>query len=557
MISISDETNKEKIEHKSKKNMALGTIFGYLSILVAVASGLILTPWIIDNIGKAEYGLYGLATSVISLFLIDFGLTTTTNTYLAKLRAAGDKQGVQRFLAAIFKIYLTLDVIFVVIIAALYFAAPYIYQKSYDANQIKTLQCLLLIVGGFSLVSFPSTTFTGVISTYEKFSFNKLTDLIQKLVYFGLTVTAIKLNWGVIGITAVNVASGLLAIIIRFVYMLTYLNVKLDLRLKVTKDELKQIFIFSSWSLVYAICSRLIFNVTPSILGIVSNSDAVALFTVVTTVEGYIYTFGSMTSTFFLAKVARTDSEGTEEEKRERLQALAAKVGKLQFTVITLIVVGFICVGQEFINIWFNGDQSFAVVYWCIVALCAYEVVSIPQIVFNSALLTHGFIKQLAINTIIKATVNLGLSFWLSSQYGALGASLAIMVARIVSLIADNIVYKKCLKVSLLRFFKHIYIRGGITILITMGVGLLCHFFMPLNDHLKIKFVVDGFIVVFVYLICTLLITFTKEERKYNLGVVFELLHIKKRPQPAPKADVIENKEEVEIEQKNEEPKQD
>ena len=428
MTKISDETNIEKIEHKSKKNIALGTIVGYLSIIVSIASGLILTPWIINNIGKAEYGLYGLATSVISLFLLDFGLSATTNTYLAKLRAAGDKNGVQRFLAAIFKLYLTLDALFIVIIVGLYFAAPYIYQNSYSQEQIKTLQYLLIIVGGYSLVSFPSTTFTGVISTYEKFGINKLADLIQKLVYFGLTVAAIKLNWGVIGITAVNAASGLLAVIIRFIYMRTYLNVKLDLRLKVTRKELKSIFVFSAWSLVYAICFRLIFNVTPSILGIVSSSSEIAIFTVVTTVEGYIYTFGAMTSTFFLAKVARTDNSGiTEDERRDHIQALASKVGKLQFTVIACIVLGFASVGQEFVAIWFNGDASFSGVYWCIIALCAYEIVSIPQIIFNSAMYTHGHIKPLAINSIVKAVINLGLSFWLSYRFGAFGACLAIM----------------------------------------------------------------------------------------------------------------------------------
>ena len=116
MTKISDETNIERIEHKSKKNMALGAIFGYLSILVSVVHGFVLTPMIMDSVGVDEYGLFGIATSIITLFLLDFGLTTTTETYLAKLRAKGDKDGVQKFLASIFKIYVTLDIIFIVII---------------------------------------------------------------------------------------------------------------------------------------------------------------------------------------------------------------------------------------------------------------------------------------------------------------------------------------------------------------------------------------------------------------------------------------------------------
>ena len=558
MTSISDETNIDKIEHKSKKNIALGTIFGYLSIFVSVASGLILTPWIIDNIGRAEYGLYGLATSVISLFLLDFGLTATTNTYLAKLRAKGDKDGVQRFLSAIFKLYLTLDAVFIVVIGALYFLAPVIYKHSYNALQIQTLQYLLLIVGGYSLVSFPSTCFSGVISTYEKFSFNKIADLIQKVTYLGLTIAAIQLNWGVIGITAVNAASGILAVIIRFVYMRLYLNIKLDLKLKVSRSELKSIFIFSAWSLVYAICARLVFNVTPSILGIVSNSTEVAIFSVVATIEGYIYMFGAMTSSFFLAKVARTENGGTPEEKRERLQALGEKIGKVQFVVIALIFLGFVSVGQEFVTFWMNGDKTFQNVYWCILALCAYEVLSIPQIAFNSAMYTEGHVKPLAINAICKAVINLALSFLLSSFYGAFGAAIAIMAARWISFILDNIAYKRYLKLSLSHYYKKIFIRGGITIIISLGVGLLCHFFMPIGlEHIKIKFLVNGIIFVITYVLCTYFITFTKDERTYYFEVVRRLLHLKKKAAAveAPKQEENKSTEEV-IENKEEDGKQ-
>ena len=527
-VSISDETNIKTIEHKSKKNITLGAIVGYLAIFVNIGSGLLLTPWIIDTVGEANYGLYGLATSVIALFLLDFGLTTTTNTYLAKLRAAGDKNGVERFLAAIFKIYLTIDVVFILVIAGLYFASPYLYQNTYTPEQLKTLQYLIIIVGGYSLVSFPSTVFTGVISTYEKFGINKLFDLVQKLIYLGLTIAALNFDWGIIGITIINAGSGIVAVISRFLYMRFYLNVHLNIKLGITKEERKSVFAFSIWSLIFAICSRLIFNVTPSILGIVSDSTQVALFTVVMTIEGYIYTFGAMTSSFFLAKVARTDSNGTEEEKREHLQQLASKIGKLQFIVITLIFFGFVIVGQEFMTIWMNGTEKYQTVYWCIIALCAYDIFYIPQVVFDSAMYTHGHIRPLAINAIVKATINLGLSFWLSHEYGAVGASLAIMVARWIELVLNNYVYKRYLKISLLRFFKSIYVRGVIALAISVGIGLLMHFYLPVSS-VKIKFLVNGFTFVLIHIICTLFITFTKDERQYYLGVLFELLHIKKR----------------------------
>lgn len=565
--AISDETNIEKIEQKSKKNMVLGTILGYIAIIISIASGLTLTPWIISYVGKDDYSSYGIASSLIALFLLDFGLSTTTNIYLSKLRAEGNKEGVEKFLATIFKVYLTLDILFAVIIAALYFLCPVLYKNQYIDNpeeKIKTLQTLLLVVGGFALISFPSTTFTGVISTYEKFGINKLMDILQKALYFGFTILAIKMDWGIVGITIINVTSMFVTIVFKFLYMRLYLNIKLDLRKKIEKSELKSIFTFSAWSLVLAIASRLIFNITPSILGIVSNSVENTFMNVVITIEGYIYTFGAMMSAFFLAKIARSEANRSEKEKVEFLQGLSIKIGKLQLTVIGLIMVGFISIGQEFIELWMGAE--YGVVYWCILAICSYNLLYVPQIVFESAMLTEGHVRPLAINAVIKAAINVTLSFILSHYYGAFGASISIMIARYVEFILNNIAYKRYLHISLFKYFRKLYVRGGTTILVALGAGLCGHFFIPITADIDLtrKLFIVGFSVVIIYAAMTLFVTFSKKERLYFIDAFAKILHIKRKQvetKEAPveeipseeKVEEIENKQEENIETKTEE----
>ncbi|MBO6280520.1 MAG: polysaccharide biosynthesis protein [Bacilli bacterium] len=533
MVKISDETNINRIEHKSKKNMALGAIIGYLAILVSIVHGVVLTPIVTMYVGIDNYGLYGIATTIIALFLLDLGLGTVTETYLSKLRAAGDKDSVQRFLSTIFKIYLVLTAICLIIVGVIYFLSPYLYKSSYSQEQISMLQNLILIVGGYALVSFPTNTFSSVITVYEKFGFNKTADLVQKLIYLGLTIAAVKLNWGLIGVTAVNAGSGIVAIIMRYLYMRLYLGVKLDLRLKFkgTRSELKSILVFSAWGIVIALLTRLVFNITPSILGMVSSSDQVTKFMYVNTIEGYVYMFGAMTATFFMAKVARVESTGTPEEKREKLLALAKKVGKLQFVVIALIIFGFATVGREFISFWLKDilveSPDFSSIYWCILAVVAYEIVHIPELPIYNAMLTEGHIKPLAINTIIKATINVGLSFVLSSYYGANGACLAIAIARVADLILNNFAYRKYLGINLGEFFSFVYIKGAIVIAISFGIGLLTHFFMPI-DNLPLKFTINGVIFVVIFSLSVLYILFSKEERKYYINQILILLHIRK-----------------------------
>ena len=567
MTSISDEKSIERIEHKSKKNLVLGTIFGYLAVLISVAYGIFMTPEIIRSpvIGEHQYGLYGLATSVINFFIFDFGLTTATKSYLARLRANGDKAGVERFIVGIFKINLVLDVIFIVIIAALYFSAPYVFANSYGnpvtyerTESIKTLQWLFIIVGCFSIINLPCYVFDGTISTYEKFSFLKLADVIQKTLYFIFTILCVTFHWtisgsGIIPIVVINVCSALFSILLKILYTRFYLNIHFDIRRGITKDERKEVLSFSAWSFALGICGRLVITITPFILGIVSTPDAVTLFTLISTMELYIFTFGTVISSFFMAKIARSTHDGTEEEKAKHLQELGEKVGKIQFVIIAMIMLGFTSVGYEFVLFWMKGDYKFIILYWCILAVCGYEIIHIPQLVYREALLTRGIVKPVAIAAIIKAVVNLGLSFGLSyyfthSKYfsdlwygsGAVGASIAIAAARIVEQVLLGFIYKKYLKVSTSHFLKTIYIRGLITMVISLGVGLGLHYLNILNFNNTLKFLVNGVIFVIVYTICTLFITFKKEERKYYVAAMLKLMHIKSRAKKEKPAEIEE-----------------
>lgn len=545
MKAISDETNLDRIEHKSKKNIAIGTILGYIAILISVAYGLFLTPVIIQSVGEENYGIYGLSTSIINLFLMDFGLGQTISTKLAKLRAANDKEGVERFLSGIFKLYLIADIAFVIIILTLFFIAPLTFKSSYTPDQITTLKYMFLIVGGYSLISLPSSVFTGVISTYEKFSMIKTFDIIQKVIYLALSLCSIYLGWGVIGIVCVNVASGIFVIILRFVYMRTYLKIRLNLRKGIDKKERKDVISFSWWGFIIALFSRLTITITPFILGVVNNAFQVTLFTLVSTMETYIFMFGEAFSGSFMAKIARTDASGTEEEKIKHLQSLVEKVGKLQLTVVALIIVGFISVGYEFVQVWMfkaatpehplvwneHPLESYSIIYYSIICISFLNLIDLPQIPLGNAMYLHGHIKPIAINYIIRATINVGLSFALSSYWGAFGASLAVLIAGLIGAVLNNICYRKYLHVSLIHYFKNAYGRGVITALITVGIGLLLHFFMPqwFEAHMIVKLFVNGGIVVVVYTLCTLFITYSKAERIHYINILFEILHIKKR----------------------------
>ena len=57
---------------QNTKQIKIGAILSYFSIILNVGAGLLYTPWMVKMIGQSQYGLYTLANSLISLFLVDF-----------------------------------------------------------------------------------------------------------------------------------------------------------------------------------------------------------------------------------------------------------------------------------------------------------------------------------------------------------------------------------------------------------------------------------------------------------------------------------------------------
>ena len=82
-----------------------GAILNYINLGLRIGVPLVLTPYILEVLGPAEYGLYMLAsTLLVRLYLSDLGRTTSTK-YLSEYRARGDAEGESRFLGMLTVLY--------------------------------------------------------------------------------------------------------------------------------------------------------------------------------------------------------------------------------------------------------------------------------------------------------------------------------------------------------------------------------------------------------------------------------------------------------------------
>lgn len=488
----------------SSNQIKIGAILSYLSIGINIIAGLVYTPWMVDIIGKSDYGLYTLSNSLITLFLVDLGLSSAVSRYVAKYRAEGRQDKVNNFLGAVYKLYLIIDAVIFIALIIIYFCIDSIYVKLTPA-ELGKFKVVYLISASFAVINFPFVTFNGILNSYEEFVHLKLADVIYRILLVALTVITLLLGGRLYGLVVVHAIVGLIIIVYKWIVVKK--RIKLRVNWKYSDFSLyKDIFGFSIWVTISSLAQRLVFNITPSILGAVASSATIAVFGIVTTIEGYTYTITTAINGMFMAKISRIYECGGE---KDELMPLMLSVGKFQYAINGLIVAGFAVIGKEFINLWIGSTYLDA--YYGIL------LVIIPGLFFNSMQIANtAMIVRKKVN--LQAWVNLGMgivniimSIILSSYLGVIGACISISIAYMLRAMALLFIYKRVLKIDMARFVINCYIRMGIPIIITIVLGYLMNSLFSNAGWLV--FASKGLVIIGIYTAVTLLLGLNSEER--------------------------------------------
>lgn len=506
----------------SSSQIKTGALLSYLTIAFNMIAGLIYTPWMISQIGQSHYGLYTLANSVITMLVMDFGIGAAVSRFISKYNAEGNLEATNRFLGIVYKLYFAIAMIILAVLVVLYFFLDGVYANL-SANEMETFKVLYVIVGLFSVISFPFVNLNGILIAHERFVELKLADVFHKVFIIVTMVLCLLMRRGVYALVLVNAIAGLLTIALKLWVIRSKTPIKVNFRYR-DKGLLKEIFSFSAWTTVGSLAQRLIFNITPSIIAAVSitGTVGVAIFGIATTIEGYVFTFATAINGMFMPRVARILHDG---RKKEELVPLMIRVGRLQCMIIGLLVVGFIALGKSFVvDIW--NKPEFSRSYICAVLLILPGFLHQPMEIANTTLIVENKVKQQAVVLLIMGGLNVALSLVLSKYYGALGASVSIFIAYMVRTVLMTVLYQRTLHLDMWRFFKETFMKLVPQLVLTLAVGMVFSHFNPISN-VYLKFAVDGLVLVGFYFALMWLCGFNFYEKSLIRSVMGKLLRKK------------------------------
>ncbi|NQP52740.1 oligosaccharide flippase family protein [Streptococcus suis] len=493
---------------QNTKQIKIGALLSYLSIILNIGAGLLYTPWMVNMIGQSQYGLYTLANSLISLFLVDFGLSSATARYVSKYRAEKDTQKVNNFLGIVYKLYLIIDGFIFFILIVVYFFINVIY-KNLTLLEIEQFKIVYLIAGLFSVINFPFVTLNGILMAYEEFIHLKLSEVFYRLFLVAIMIVILLYGGGLYSLVIVNMVVGLAVIAYKYIIIKTRLQISVNFHYCdsfLTKD----LFGFSAWSTVSALSQRLVFSITPTVLGIVANSAAIAVFGIVSTIEGYVFVFTTAINGMFMPTITRVFHNSDAEKE---LNLLFINVGKFQYAINGVIVSVFLVVGKQFIELWM-GEEYITAYYGILLTIIPGLFYNSLQIA-NTSLIVTNKVKYQAYVNLFMGMINIVLAFVLSKKFGVIGACIAIFSAFMVRNILLNIICYKVLKLDIFRFIKECYVRMSIPICISVLIGLLMN--NLINPQGWLDLIIRCFVLTVIFIISLLLWGLNKKDRRYIL----------------------------------------
>lgn len=495
----------------SGKQIKVGATISYVALLINILVTIFYTPWMVNKIGRENYGLYTLAISLISVFMLDFGLSSAVARFISKYRAENSIDKIEQFVGAVFKLYFLIDIVLLVVLIVIFVFLETIY-KGLSSSELRLFKILYLIVAGFNLISFPMTPLSGILSAYEKFAQLKICDLFNKLFTVVAVVCVLLLDFGVVTVVFANAMIGISTIIIKLIIIKKFVPIHIHLRTVDTKIY-KEIFSFSLWTTFISIAQRLTYNMAPSILAMTSGSIAVALYSPASAIGSYYFNIAVAINGLFLPTISRMISE----HKEEHILNLMIKVGRYQTFILGLILVGFFCVGDIFMILWMGED--FYNSYYCTILIMIPALFEYSQQIANTTIVAKNYVKNQALLVIFTSVLGCILSFILSQHWKEIGTCIALCVVGLANVYGLNKIHKKKLGINIASFYRQCYGKIFGSLVLAGLIGRILVLLIPING--LIGLIIKGIIIIVLYCVLIWLFSMNQEEKV----IIKKLIH--------------------------------
>jgi O-antigen/teichoic acid export membrane protein len=423
------------------RSILKNTLSGYLKFLVPFAIGMLLTPFIIQHIGIAAYGLWALVLSTTGFFaLMDLGFGQAIVRYVAMNKAAGSREELDRLISTFLVVY---GLVACVILAATLFLSlnfPRFFQVNPD--QVSISQWALLISGLGIALRFPLNIFGGLLHGYQRYDLAFGTEVLFHIVNAVLTVVLLNMGYGLLALMLIASSTSLAAaLVIAFHAFRIVGPLKISL-LQFQWNKVMEILSFSTFFFFMSLAVMISHRSDQVVIGIFLPTTAVAIYAISLKIAELVRRLAGQLNSILFPVAAELHALAD----ASRLREVMLGGSRLSVALAAGMGLGVVAIGKPFIGLWVGPE--FLAGYPVLVVLTAVSVAAVAQDLPSKVLMVIGKQRLMAGISLLDAFANLLLSITLVQFLGILGVALGTLIP-FFAVASFNLVYaSRCVGLS-------------------------------------------------------------------------------------------------------------
>ncbi|MCH5324918.1 MAG: oligosaccharide flippase family protein [Eubacterium sp.] len=454
-----------------------GSVLSYLSLFLGTVVSLVYTPIMIERLGTSEYGVYSLVLPVVSyLNLFTFGLGSAYTRFYTRYKESNDRYGMAKLNGMFIIIYTVLGTL-VAVVGCIIAGYPRIaFGSELTQEELDIAVRLMYIMTFTAAVNFPVSVFESNIMVNERYVFLKLMAFAKSVINPLLIIPMLMIGMRSEAIAYMSLAFAIVSGVLEIYYCFAKLKMKInfsafDFRL------LREMTRFTGWVFIGIVVDQLNWNVDKILLGHIRGSESVAIYNIASQLNIY---YMSMATTFSAIFTPRVHQMVVNNEPNKKISDLFIRVGRFQFVVLIMVLLGFVAVGYPFVIFWV-GEQNTAAF---VIALLLFIPTILPSIQnlgieIQRAKNMHHF---RSVTYLIVSVVNILLSIPLCMAFGEIGVAIGTAIPVFVGNgLLMNWYYNKYIGLDIPRFWRRI---GALlpSMMIPAAVALIIGIFVPITS---------------------------------------------------------------------------
>lgn len=399
-----------------------GVVTTWIAFLLAIISGLFLSPMMVRALDTTGYGAWSLVVSLMGLMgILDLGTRSAVTRFVSRSHAK--KQHNDSSQTASTALILLLGSAAVVLLAAAVAAASFPSRIELPDNLVGPFRITLVICGAAMSVTIVSAVYGGIALAVQRMDAIGISDLYAEL----LRLTAISILLAThISLVSLGIVSLSIAVFklqrLRNVSAIAYPELEFQWRIP-SKQQVKPMLDIMIFSTVVYASNSVIANLNPVVVASLLTVSASAYYAIGATLPVYAAAFSRPIAQTVSPRVSRLDALGDSDGIRHVL----LNTGRYTGLVLMPIAVTFIARGHTFISIWMGSDiakQSSDIlkVLGCSIAFGLFRHV------YQAAFVATGRHRVLAGCHVAEALVFVLFTYYLTARFGIYGAALAVTI---------------------------------------------------------------------------------------------------------------------------------